>query len=207
MAKDFWRDCTDAYNDFDDEDNNPAFKMVVDINNEHYEDLICADLHDAELMTADVMRKKITELFRIRRQVQKNMTQSGTHESDPFDFMQVATHSLAISGTPPLASYYFFLRCDENPEIDIAHQDSLDPEMEGSTVSSLEAAAPKSNEKKRAYAAIYDISTTTKRIADGIEQQNSIAQVTQKIEIARALGDKEALRHLLEQLTDQQTLN
>ena len=108
MAKHFWTDCTDAYNDYEDEDENAAFQIVLDSDNPHFEKILDADLHDTETMTSDVMRKKVTELFKIRKMVQKNMTLSGTHDSDPYNFMEVATNKCNVSGYPHWLHFTFF---------------------------------------------------------------------------------------------------
>ena len=217
MSKDFWRDCCDAYNDFENVDwDNAAFQIVIDPNNVHHDDLAVLDLNDAEIMTAEVMRKKVSDLFKIRKVVQKNMTQSGTHESDPYDFMEHAIRKSSVSRCPPLAAFYFFIRCDDNPEIDAATQDCLDIEMEGSTSESfIDSVVPRSTDRKRAYAAIAEISETTKRIAFEMKASVRVAEEAvrnveaterrkQRIEIARALDDTEELRKIMKEIRDEQ---
>ena len=87
--------------------------------------------------------------------------------------MQIKFHSSNVSGCPPLAAFYFFMQCNELPEIDIATQDHLESEIEGSTLSELnDNVAPRSSERKRAYAAIAEISETAKRIALEMEYKS-----------------------------------
>ena len=69
--KDFWQDCTYAYNDFEDEDDNAAFKIVLDTNNIHFDDIFCADIHNAETMTVDIMQKKVSKHLKVQKLVQK----------------------------------------------------------------------------------------------------------------------------------------
>ena len=88
--------------------------------------------------------------------------------------------------------------------------------MEGSTSSSLiDSVVPRSTEQKRAYAAIAEISETTKRIAFEMKASVRVAEEAvrnveaterrkQRIEIARALDDTEELRKIMKEIHDEQ---
>jgi hypothetical protein len=58
-------------------DNNPIVQCLIQ-ENEY-------NLADVDVMTPDVLKKRINILFRIRRKMRDNMTLSGTHDSDPWN--------------------------------------------------------------------------------------------------------------------------
>ena len=51
--------------------------------------------------------------MKMRAQVQKNMTLSGEHDSDSYNFIEVAMKTVGKSGLGVLGCYYFFKCCDE----------------------------------------------------------------------------------------------
>jgi hypothetical protein len=76
------------------------------------------------------------DLFKIRRKMKENMTVSGTHDSDPWNFVECAMSG--TSGFTKVAVYYFYQRCEANSDIDSFFQPFLDPSMRGDTVSLLD---------------------------------------------------------------------
>ena len=98
------------------------------------------------------------------------------------------------------------------------------PKSKVSTSSSLiESVAPRSNERKRAYAAIEEISETTKRIALEMEASNKdsfrlhdehfriqineevkFKRRNQRIEIAKSLGNTDELNKIMQEIRDEQ---
>jgi hypothetical protein len=93
--------------------------------------LLCVDQFETE-----AFRKKIMDLFKIRRKMKQNMTESGTHDSDPWNFVECAMSG--ISGFTKMSVYYFYQRCEENIDIDGYFQPFLDLSMRGDTVSLLD---------------------------------------------------------------------
>jgi hypothetical protein len=77
-------------------------------------------------------RKKITTLFKIRRTMKKNMTTSGTHDSDPWNFVEAAMKD--HSSVTKVSVYYFYVRCEAHPGVDAAFQPFMDPILKGSTI-------------------------------------------------------------------------
>jgi hypothetical protein len=72
------------------------------------------------------------DLFRVRRKIKYNMTQSGTHESDPWHFVENAL--LGTPGLNKISAYYFYQRCKAKYDIDSNLQPFLDPAMKGDSV-------------------------------------------------------------------------
>jgi hypothetical protein len=76
-------------------------------------DLYLSDLAtqpDINLLTVDQFttescRKKILDLFKIRLKIQQNMTVSGTHDSEVWNFVESAL--VGFTGFTKIAAYYF----------------------------------------------------------------------------------------------------
>ena len=87
-----------------------------------YEDPVLADLDineevdlaQFEKMETNAFRKKCLVLFNVQSIMKENMTKSGTHDSEPYNFVEVAMRS--FTGLTPISVFYFFKRCDEHPE-------------------------------------------------------------------------------------------
>ena len=45
---------------------------------------------------------------------------SGTHDSDPYNFVEVAMRG--FTGLTPISVFYFYKQCDEHPDIDSVFQ-------------------------------------------------------------------------------------
>jgi hypothetical protein len=82
----------------------------------------------------DAFRKKITDLFHVRRIMKENMTASGTHDSDPWNFIEAAMHAAKKPSLTKLGVYYFYVRCEEHPDMDSQFQPFLDSTLLGDTV-------------------------------------------------------------------------
>ena len=65
--------------------------------------------------------------------MKQNMTKSGTHDSDPWNFVECAMSG--ISGFTKMSVYYIYQRCEENIDIDGHFQPFLDVSIRGDTVS------------------------------------------------------------------------
>jgi hypothetical protein len=127
----------------------------------------------------------------------------------------------ATSVLTKIGCYYFFQRCvEKNQEIDDTFGDTMDEALKGNTNSSLspsplgDSASTINNnnsEKKRAYTAIDNISSSLNSISAQVTAQTEIArrateiarrateiaQRAQLIELAKSLGDMDMLRGLL----------
>jgi hypothetical protein len=131
----------------------------------HYDEVVGLDLEDFDLMTSAVIRKKFNQLMQVRRQVQVNMTTSGEHNSDAYNFMDIAMKEVKSHGLTKIGCYNFFVRCEGNPEIDICFDDWMEISLMGTTntpLSKLSVAGTGSSQRKRAHAeALSEISSVT----------------------------------------------
>ena len=142
-------------------------------------------------------------LLKIRKQVQTNMTLSGEHDSDAYNFIEVAMKKVAGKSTlTVLGCYYFFKLCDAHPEVDIRYTVDMDAIIRGTTdnepvvIEDSDDHIKKNmhTEKKRAYAAISDISNVAKNIATEMHETNRIAQdntnaLIEKIRVANVTAN------------------
>jgi hypothetical protein len=185
LYKHFWQDAELEFNDFEsgmdeyiDDGVHEDEKLVI-VNysdDEHLQEFLDIDkdfvnLRDVDNMTADVLKKKIMLMFKVRRQMKENMTLSGTHDNSAFNFLDIAMNK--VKGAKILSKigmYYFYCRCEEHDDIDASFQPFLDGSIRGSTVceSSLseeedeslktsKSCDPKADEKKlrkKAYESI-----------------------------------------------------
>lgn len=183
------------------------------------------DLSDVDVMTEAVYQKRVNLLFRIRRQMKDNMTKSGTHDSDPWNFIDVAMNK--VPGGRRLSKVgvlYFYRRCEEFPDVDASFQTFLDDGLKGSTVDDPETeSTTRSNdfrgheevqerftkkareEKQRmdAYASVIDMCKLTSKLYEEFHESNKIKKdkvqlekLKVQIELAKTLGDQDRLRHL-----------
>jgi hypothetical protein len=61
--------------------------------------------------------KAISKFTKARKQVQTNMTISGTHDADTWNFIEPSLKSCKVS-LNPIELYYFVMRCKSHPEVD-----------------------------------------------------------------------------------------
>ena len=85
----------------------------------------------------DAFRKKITDLFHVRRIMREHMTASGTHDSDPWNFVEAAINKAKKPGLTKLGVYYFYVRCNDHPDLDSQFQPFLHSMLRGDTVTLL----------------------------------------------------------------------
>ena len=79
-----------------------------------YEDPVLADLdmneevdqEQFEQMETNAFRKKCLDLFKVCLIMKENMTKSGTHDSDPYNFVKVAMRG--FTGLTPISVFYFY---------------------------------------------------------------------------------------------------
>ena len=204
MPKNFWEDVSDAMNGSDDDDD-IALQCVIEDEDEHYAEIKLVDLTDFDLMSSAAIKKKINHLLKVRKVIQKNMTLSGEHDSNPYNFVDIAMKNVGKNGLSTLGCYYFFKRCDANPEVDVHFSQEMDEVLKGNT-DEIEPMAKGTglSEKKRAYAAMVDISNVAKSIAQEMKETNrlakeaaGLAKQSQLISVAQHLGKNEILEKIL----------
>ena len=111
--------------------------VILDETDRHLQEL--KEDHEINLLAVDqyetaTFRKKITNLFHVRRVMKENMTVSGTHDSDPWNFVQAAMNKARKPGLTVLAVYNFYVRCNEHPDLGDHFQPFLDKALLGDTV-------------------------------------------------------------------------
>ena len=177
-------------------------------------------------------KKKNNLLFRIRQKMRDHMTQSGTHDSDPWNFVDVAMNKIPGGRRlPKVGILYFFRQCEEFPNIDTAFHTFLDNNLKGSTVSgvveleddSTEFAADNrcnkgSNKKARlekdhadTLASIRVMSEQTSRIYAKFQRTNivmeKIRMIQVELEVAKMLGDTDRIKELAMEMKELNRIN
>jgi hypothetical protein len=88
--------------------------------------------------------KTVYKFTKARKQVQTNMTISGTHDSDTWNFIEPCLKSCKVS-INPIKVYYFVMHCKSRPEVDAVFNifleegvqyESIDDPTEGESGSS-----------------------------------------------------------------------
>ena len=219
LPSNFWADVADAVNGVSEDDDSPL-QVVMSEEDMHRTEVLLMDLEDFDLMTSTAIRKKFNMLMKVRREMKKNMTISGEHDNDAYNCVEVAMKNAGSMGLTVIGCYYFFSRCEENPEVDIRFADTMDEVLMGNTDSPLEstsvvtAASSGASDKKRAYAAIAEMSSVAITIATEMKETNRLAQETAKemkeknrlakqsqlITLAQHLGKQELLEDILASL-------
>lgn len=221
LPKNFWADVAEAMNDCDDDDKT-AVDIVLNEEDERWEEIHLLDLNNFDNMSATAIRKKVHQLLKVRKEMKKNMTISGEHDSDPYNFVEVAMKNVGGCGLTILGCYYFYMRCEENPEVDSVFGDQMEDSLKGNTeIITMDSKVPVSNEKKRAYAAMVDMSGIAKSLVDEMKEtnremkennrlareagtalmeKNRLEKQSQLISLAQHLGKKEMLEQILGKL-------
>jgi hypothetical protein len=110
--------------------------VVFPNNDEHLLELVSdldVDLSNVDQYSTKVFQKRIIDLFKVRRKMKKNMTEYGTHDSDPWHFLENAM--LGTSGLNKILAYFFYQQCEANHDIDSNFQPFMDSAMKGDSVS------------------------------------------------------------------------
>ncbi len=93
------------------------------------------NLMQAKQYDTDAFRKELTDLFHVCRIMKENMPASGTHNSDPWDFVEAALNKAKKPAFIKHGVYYFNVRCNEHhPDMDAHFQPFLDPLLLGDSV-------------------------------------------------------------------------
>jgi hypothetical protein len=126
----------------DDPDRNncgDCFSLILNDDDDlHIHSLLETDrfinLMEVNQFDTKAFRKKIYDLFKIRRIMQENMTVSGTHDNESWNFVESAMATSGLGGGfTKIAVYYFYKQCEACDGIDAVFQPFLDPAMLGDT--------------------------------------------------------------------------
>ena len=90
------------------------------------------DLAQFEQMEMNAFQKKCLDLFKVCSIMKENMTKSGTHDSDPYNFVEVAMRG--FTGLTPISVFYFYKWCDEHPDIDLVFQPFMNDDLKGNSI-------------------------------------------------------------------------
>jgi hypothetical protein len=91
------------------------------------------NFQDVNQFEMKAFRKKILDLLKIRRVMKENMTVSGTHDNEPWNFVESAMTK--VPGFTKISVYYLFKQCEACDGIDSVFQPFLDAAMVGDTTS------------------------------------------------------------------------
>jgi hypothetical protein len=100
--------------DDDDDETNVSDNFLTIINTKNNVQIFQLEINE-NINLQNVMQfdtnafKKIATLFKIRQQMIEKMSQSSTHNNDPWDFIEAPMRH--FSGFTKIAVYYFYLRC------------------------------------------------------------------------------------------------
>ena len=89
LPSNFWADVAEAVNGAS-EDDNCALQVVIADNDAHRNEIMLLDLEEFDIMTSQAIRKKFNLLMKVRNEMKKNMTFSGEHDNDAYNFVDVA---------------------------------------------------------------------------------------------------------------------
>ena len=90
------------------------------------------DLAQFEQMETNAFRKRCLDLFKVHSIMKENMMKSGTHDSDPYNFVEVAMRG--FTGLTPISVFYFYKWCDEHPDIDSVFQPFMNDNLKGNSI-------------------------------------------------------------------------
>jgi hypothetical protein len=132
----------------DDEDSvekNYFSKIVNEGNDIYLKELIEnkeINLNKVMQFDSDAFKKKITNLFKIRNKMKENMTTSGTHDNNAWNFVEAAMRH--VPGYTKISVYYFHTRCEQNPGVEAQFVTFLDDSLKGDT---LDLCSPESEDR------------------------------------------------------------
>jgi hypothetical protein len=231
--------CKSAYDltqDIDDRSNNeiadstsdPFITLVIPDDVIHFQELVKdqdINLSVVTQLTTDAFRNMIRKLFKMRRIMKQEMTVSGTHDSDPWSFVERAMSAHDSSGITKISLYYFFVRCEAIPGIDESFHPLLGPACVGASADCVTEDASSLSQQTGSYkkqrtqqdAILDDMVDQGKallnylreasedRKAAAADRRLGLQLLQQKnkfharLEVAKALGDTEELRKLMEE--------
>ena len=90
------------------------------------------NLAQCEQMEMNAFQKKCLDLFKVWSIMKENMTKSGTHDSDPYNFVNVAMRG--FTGLTLIFVFYSYKQCDEHPDIDSVFQPFMNDDLKGNSI-------------------------------------------------------------------------
>ena len=90
------------------------------------------DLAQFEQMEMNAFQKKCLDLFEVWSIMKENMTKSGTHDSDPYNFVEVAMRG--FTGLTPISVFSFYKWCYEHPDIGLVFQLFMNDDLKGNSI-------------------------------------------------------------------------
>ena len=196
-----------------------------------YEDPVLADLDtneevdlaQFEQMETNAFQKKCLDLFKVRSIMKENMTKSRTHDSDPYNFIEVAMRG--FTGLTPISVFYFYKRCDEHPDIDSVFQLFMNDDLKGNSITlgtcdddntspSTLGSTSKTVLFDQMDMMVQQGSQLLELLKTSVEEQklerldrkqewmdcDKRSTINSQIKIAKALGDHDELQHLSNEL-------
>jgi hypothetical protein len=188
-------------------------QLVYPVSDTHLLNLDCDE--EVNLFVFDqfetlTFRKKITTLFKIRRIIKDNMTESGTHDSEPWNFVGAAMKN--YSGITKISVYYFYMRCEAHPDMDAHFQPFMDASLKGSTedLGDVDPGPPSSSKKQKTEESLAALVEQSGMIMQHLKDANELRESNNKanqkkvkfqarLDVAKALGDTEVLRSLMKE--------
>ena len=198
-----------------------------------YEDPVLANLDTNEevnlaqfdQMEMNAFQKKCLDLFKVWSIMKENMTKSGTHDSDPYNFVEVAMRG--FTGPTPISVFYFYKQCGEHPDIDSVFQLFKNDNLKGNSITlgtcdnddtspSTLASTSKTVLFDQMDTMVQQGNQLLELLIMSVKEQklewldrkqewmdcDKRSSINSQIEIAKALGDREELQHLSNELKE-----
>jgi hypothetical protein len=209
----------DLKNDDDDDSNEvDVFSKIINTKNDLYifdlEDNKDINLQTIMQFNTDSFKKRITN---IRQLMKDNMTKSGTHNNDPFNFAEAAMRH--YPGYTKISVNYFYVRCEENPGVESQFVTFLDESLKGDTTTLCSSNGKEQSSVKKRKEGEEDsiqhlleqgnkmlkimtesaidrkkqMSDTAKNWETSKRNKQKRADFLARIELAKALGDKDEI--------------
>ena len=183
------------------------------------------DLAQFEQMETNAFQKKCLDLFKVRSIMKENMMKSRTHDSDPYNFVEVAMR--VFTGLTPISVFYFYMWCDEHPDIDSVFQLFMNDNLKGNSITlgtcDDDNTSPSTIGSTSKTVLLDQMDTMVKQgsqlldlLKTSVEEQklerldrkqeridcDKRSTINSQIEIAKALGDCDKMQHLSKQLKE-----
>ena len=154
------------------------------------------------------------------------MTKSRTHDSDPYNFVEVAMRG--FTGLTPISVFYLYNRCDEHPDIDSVFQPFMNNDLikgtsitlgtcdDDDTLPSTIGSTSKTVLFDQMDTMVQQGSQLMELLKTSVEEQklerldrkqermdcDKRSTINSQIKIAKALGDRDELQHLSKELKE-----
>jgi hypothetical protein len=193
--KDFWMEVLEVVNDFDDT-MNPGMECIVGTETDAHlvqlEDDV--DLTEFNLSTSKSCQQVFFALRKVRAKMKENMTQSGTHGNDPWDFVAVALRAVKQS-IGFNEAYYYYTRMEAHPDVEAQFQPFIDESLKGDSFENMSVRQDiKEADKSSAISdGVASLAVTNAAMMTTLEARNSIgeknAAMTMYFQCVEALKD------------------